>query len=154
MVSIIPETTLLYLEKDNQYLMLKRNKKPKDINEGFWIGVGGHVEKDETVEECLIRETKEETGLDLTGYVKRGIIYFQNDDFIEVMHLFTSSSFKGNIVDCDEGELHWIDKKNVFDLKLWEGDKIFLKLLMNNEPFFELKFVYKGKKLIKSVRMK
>lgn len=154
MERLIPETTLIYIEKDNKYLMLNRNKKENDLNEGFWIGVGGHIEKGETVEECAYREVKEETGLVLTNLDKRGTIYFQNDDFSEVMHLFTSSSFKGELIDCDEGELSWIDKKDVLSLHIWEGDRVFLEYLLNEEPYFEVKLIYKGKKLVSVERIK
>lgn len=154
MERLIPETTLIYIEKDNKYLMLNRNKKENDLNEGFWIGVGGHIEKGETVEECAYREVKEETGLVLTNLDKRGTIYFQNDDFSEVMHLFTSSSFKGELIDCDEGELSWIDKKDVLSLHVWEGDRVFLEYLLNEEPYFEVKLIYKGKKLVSVERIK
>lgn len=154
MERLIPETTLIYIEKDNKYLMLNRNKKENDLNEGFWIGVGGHIEKGETVEECAYREVKEETGLVLTNLDKRGTIYFQNDDFSEVMHLFTSSSFKGELIDCDEGELSWIDKKDVLSLHIWEGDRVFLEYLLHDEPYFEVKLIYKGKKLVSVERIK
>lgn len=141
-------TTLCYIEKDNKYLMLLRNKKKIDINKNKWIGVGGKFEADESPEECLLREVKEETGLTLTEYKMRGIITFISDEWeTEYMYLYTAGKFEGNIMECDEGELKWIPKDELFDLNLWEGDKIFLKMLIENSPFFSMKLVYTGNTL-------
>ncbi len=148
------KTTLIYLEKNNQYLMLHRNKKENDLNEGFWIGVGGHVESGETPDQTIVREVKEETGLDLLSFKKRGLIYFKNDDFEEEMYLYTSSDFKGDLISCNEGDLHWVDISKVMELPIWEGDKIFLKYLVDNEPYFELELIYKKKKLVTWNRVK
>ncbi len=142
-------TTLCYIERDNQYLMLYRDKKKEDVNEGKWIGVGGKFEKAETPEECLLREVYEETGLHLTRFRFRGIITFILDGEAEYMHLFTASDFTGELTtDYAEGELKWIPKEDVMNLTLWEGDKIFLKLLLEDVPFFSLKLVYHGEKLV------
>jgi 8-oxo-dGTP diphosphatase len=142
-------TTLCYIERDNQYLMLYRDKKKEDVNEGKWIGVGGKFEKAETPEECLLREVYEETGLHLTRFRFHGIITFILDGEAEYMHLFTASDFTGELTtDCAEGELKWIPKEDVMNLTLWEGDKIFLKLLLEDVPFFSLKLVYHGEKLV------
>lgn len=142
-------TTLCYIEQDGKYLMLHRNKKKEDVNQGKWIGVGGKFEQGETPEECVIREVFEETGLTLTQYRFRGIITFVLDGEAEYMHLFTASGFIGEVaVDCDEGELKWIPKDEVMNLALWEGDKIFLKLLLEDAPFFSLKLVYHGEELV------
>lgn len=140
----IPQiTTLCYIEKDNKYLMLHRVKKENDINKDKYIGVGGHFEYGESPDECLLREVKEETGLKLTSYRARGIITFvYGDDVVEYMHLFTADRFEGDICTCDEGELVWIDKDKVYDLDIWEGDKVFFKLLEKNRDFFLLKLVY------------
>ena len=141
-------TTLCYIEKDNKYLMLLRNKKKIDINKNKWIGVGGKFEADESPEECLLREVKEETGLTLTEYKMRGIITFISDEWeTEYMYLYTAGKFEGNIMECDEGELKWIPKDELFDLTLWEGDKVFLKMLIENSPFFSMKLVYTGNTL-------
>ena len=148
------ETVLIYIEKDHKYLMLHRNKKENDYNEGFWIGVGGHIEANETPDETLVREVKEETGLTLLGYKKRGIVYFKNEDFEEAMHLYTSSFFKGELIDCDEGELNWVDIEQLSHLNMWAGDKEFLSLLANGEDYFEIRLIYKGKELIDSIRLK
>ena len=131
-------TTLCYIEKDGQYLMLHRTKKEKDINKDKWIGVGGHVEGTESPEECLLREVKEETGLTLTRFRFRGLITFVSDACEpEQMCLFTADGFEGEICPCDEGELAWIDKKEI------------LKLLLEGEQrFFTLKLVYEGEKLV------
>ena len=145
-------TTLCYMEKGNQYLMLHRVKKEHDINKDKWIGVGGHFEKGESPEECLLREVKEETGLELTSYQFRGIVTFISDEWPdEYMCLYTADRYTGDIVNCDEGELVWVEKEKIMDLNIWEGDKIFLKLLMENQPFFSLKLEYKGDKLVNTV---
>ncbi len=148
------KTVLCYIEKDNQFLMIYRNKKENDLNEGKWLGVGGHIEKDETPSQALLREVKEETNLDLLRYELRGLIYFQNNDYKEAMYLYTSSEFKGDIKECNEGELHFINKKDVLNLNLWDGDRIFLKYLEDDEPYFELELIYSDKKLIKATRIK
>ena len=142
-------TTLCYIEKENKYLMLHRTSKKKDGNKDKWIGVGGHFEKGESPEECLLREVKEETGLELTSYQFRGIVTFISDEWPdEYMFLYTADRYMGDIGNCDEGELVWMEKEKIMDLNIWEGDKIFLKLLMENQPFFSLKLEYKGDKLV------
>lgn len=144
-------TTLCYIEQNGSYLMLLRNKKKQDLNEGKWIGVGGKFEEGETPEECLLREVKEETGLTLTDYRYRGVITFVSDTWeTEYMHLFTATGFEGDLIECDEGELRWIPKKEVLDLPLWEGDREFLQLLYNDAPFFTMKVVYHGDNLIET----
>ena len=142
-------TTLCYIEKGNKYLMLHRISKKKDGNKDKWIGVGGHFEKGESPEECLLREVKEETGLELTSYQFRGIVTFISDEWPdEYMCLYTADRYTGDIGNCDEGELVWVEKEKIMDLNIWEGDKIFLKLLTENQPFFSLKLEYKGDKLL------
>ncbi|MCK9183647.1 MAG: 8-oxo-dGTP diphosphatase [Fibrobacteraceae bacterium] len=142
-------TTLCYIEKDGKYLMLHRVKKNQDVNAGKWIGVGGHFERDESPDECLIREVREETGLELTHYTFRGIITFVNSICeTEYMCLYTADGFTGKVIDCDEGELQWVEKSKVMNLNLWEGDKVFLKRLLDGSGFFTLKLVYNGDKLI------
>lgn len=150
-------TTLCYIEKDDQYLMLHRVKKENDLNKDKWIGVGGKFEPGETPEECLLREVKEETGLTLTRYRFRGIITFLSDEWgIEYMHLFTADEYEGELTkrdmtECAEGELVWVKKSEVENLHLWEGDKIFLRLLEERERFFSLKLRYEGEQLVESV---
>ena len=143
-------TTLCYIEKDNKYLMLKRVKKKEDINKGKWIGVGGHFEEGESPEECVCREVLEETGLRLKSYKARGILTFvQNKTFTEYIWLFTADEYEGELIECDEGILEWIDKDKLSELELWEGDRIFLELLNTEEEFFLLKLEYEGDKLVK-----
>lgn len=142
-------TTLCYIEKDNKYLMLNRTKKENDINSGKWIGVGGHFEKGETPNECVTREVYEETGLMLKEYQLRGLLTFISDtDFVEYIWLYTASEYEGELTECNEGELEWIDKNKILDLNLWEGDRVFLKLLGEKSEFFSLKLEYEDGKLI------
>lgn len=137
-------STLCYIERDGAYLMLHRTKKEADVNAGKWIGVGGHFEEGESPEECLLREVKEETGYTLTSYRFRGIITFIYKNVVEYMNLFTADAFTGDPIPCDEGELKWVPKDDILNLNLWEGDRIFLKLLAEDAPFFSLKLVYDG----------
>ena len=145
-------TTLCYIEKDNCYLMLHRTTKENDENHDKWIGIGGHFEFQESPEDCLIREVKEETGLSLLNYDFRGIVTFISDDHpAEYMHLYTSNSFSGTVSDCKEGQLEWIPIDKICTLNLWEGDRLFLDLLSQNVPFFSLKLVYKNGQLLNSI---
>lgn len=142
-------TTLCYIERGDEYLMLHRVKKKNDINKDKWIGLGGKFEEDESPEECLLREVYEESGLKLSSWKYRGIVTFVNTECeSEFMHLFTADSFEGDIGPCDEGELEWIKKSELMELTLWEGDRIFLRLLEEGEPFFSLKLSYEGDKLV------
>ena len=144
-------TTLCYIEKDDKYLMLHRVKKKNDQNQDKWLGVGGHFEDGESPEDCVLREVKEETGLSLTEYRYRGLVTFVSDEYEnEYMHLFTATGYDGEIIECDEGELVWIPKSEVFDLNIWEGDKIFFRLLEEECGFFSLKVRYKGDRLMES----
>ena len=145
-------TTLCYIERDGQYLMLHRTMKENDLNHDKWIGIGGKFEDKESPEECVIRETMEETGLTLTSYKYRGIVTFVSDKWeTEYMHLFTADGFEGELIECDEGELDWIAKDKLLELTLWEGDKIFLRLIDTPCPFFSLKLVYRGEELTEAV---
>lgn len=138
-------STLCYIEQDGKYLMLHRTVKKNDVNKDKWIGVGGHFEEDESPEECLLREVWEETGYTLTSYQYRGIVTFVSGNGVtEYMSLFTADGFTGEVIACDEGELEWVDKTEIYDLNIWEGDKIFFRLLDERIPFFSLKLVYDG----------
>jgi 8-oxo-dGTP diphosphatase len=160
------QTTLCYLEHEGRYLMLHRVKKQNDASHDKWIGVGGKCEADESPDECMLREVNEETGLTVTSWRYRGIVTFISDVWpCEYMHLFTADKWNADstpsigltaqpsdsfpLFDCDEGDLQWVDKERVFDLTLWPGDRIFLRLIMNaQQPFFSLKLVYKGDDLV------
>ena len=136
-------STLCYIEKDNQYLMLHRVKKVNDENHDKWIGVGGKFEWGESPEDCMLREVWEETGYTLTSWKYRGIITFvYGEDTVEYMSLFTANKFEGTPVDCDEGVLEWVEKDRISEQNLWEGDRIFFRLLDEREEFFSLKLVY------------
>ena len=143
-------TTLCYIENNDCYLMLHRTKKKKDVNKDKWIGVGGHAEGNETPQECLIREVKEETGLLLTSYKFRGLITFISDEYeAEMMCLFTADGYTGELITCDEGELKWVKKSEVPQLPTWEGDAQFLKILLEDEKrFFAMKLRYEGERLV------
>ncbi|MCD8023835.1 MAG: NUDIX domain-containing protein [Lachnospiraceae bacterium] len=168
-------TTQCYLEKDDSYLMMHRVKKEKDINKDKWIGIGGHFEGMESPEECLLRETMEETGLRLTSWQFRGIVTFIADqDYIEYMCLYTADAWEEikkttpcedslpvepccaedkteRTFECDEGVLEWVPKKEVYQLPIWEGDRIFLRLLEERQEFFSLKLRYEGDRLVEAV---
>ena len=146
------QTTLCYLERGDEYLMLHRTKKKNDENHDKWIGVGGKFEANESPEDCMRREIFEETGLTVTDYRYRGIVTFVSDIYeTEYMHLFTVTDWYGEARECDEGELAWIKKQKLFDLTLWQGDRIFLQLLQEDVPFFSLKLIYQGDELLEAV---
>lgn len=142
------QTTLCYIEREHQYLMLHRTKKADDDNHDKWIGIGGHLEADETPMDCVLREVWEETGLELLDCTYRGIVRFRSDSYEEEdMHLFSATRFTGEITDCDEGDLAWIDKGDLLRLTMWEGDRVFLKLLDLRRDFFDLTLEYRGETL-------
>ena len=144
-------TSLCYIERGEQYLMLHRVKKQNDQNHDKWIGIGGKFEPGESPEDCVLREVREETGLTLTHWRYCGIVTFVLADWTEYMHLFCADGFEGTLRECDEGVLEWIDKKKLYDLQQWEGDKIFLRLMDMRVPFFSLKLVYEGDALTTAV---
>ncbi len=145
-------TTLCYIERDDAYLMMHRVKKERDINRDKWIGVGGHFEEGESPEECLLREVMEETGLTLTDYRLRGVITFMTDTYpAEYMFLYTAEGFTGMMHACNEGELEWVPKVKVEQLPIWEGDRIFFRLLEERQDFFSLKLRYEGDTLAEAV---
>lgn len=138
-------TTLCYITKGNQVLMLHRVKKENDLNRDKWIGIGGKFEENESPEECLLREAMEETGLTLTNYRYCGIVTFVSDRWEgEYMHLFQADGFTGRLRECDEGDLEWVSRDFLDKLPKWEGDKIFLELMWRKVPFFSLKLCYEG----------
>lgn len=145
-------TTLCYIERDGSYLMLHRIKKDHDVNRDKWVGIGGKFLDKESPEDCILRETLEETGLTLTDYRYRGLVTFVSDRWpTEYMHLFHATGFTGTIRTCDEGVLEWIPKEDLLSLPMWEGDSIFLRLLDQPVPFFSLKLQYKGERLVLAV---
>ncbi|MGE4353341.1 MAG: NUDIX domain-containing protein [Oscillospiraceae bacterium] len=145
-------TSLCYIERGDEYLMLHRVSKKNDENHDKWIGVGGKFKACESPFDCVRREAYEETGLRLKTLCFRGIVTFVSDKWgTEYMHLFTAGGFEGDVKPCDEGVLEWIPKKKLFELNLWEGDKIFLRLLEDNHPFFSLKLLYSGENLVNAV---
>ena len=144
----IPETVLCYIKKDDCYLLLLRNKEENDMNEGKWMGVGGHLEEGETPYDAAKREIREESGLIVEELNYVGVVEFVNDDYSEIMHIFTVDSFQGELIECNEGTLEWIPIKDIYNYTMWEGDKAFLPLLEDDSSFFKLKLVYKDKELI------
>ena len=146
---VMIQSTLCYIERAGQYLMLHRVKKENDLNHDKWVGVGGKFLDKESPEECLLREVKEETGLTLTDYRFRGIDTFVSVQWPTVyMYLYTATVFEGEMIVCDEGDLEWVPKDQVEALRIWEGDKIFFRLLREDRPFFSLKLEYHGDTLV------
>lgn len=140
-------STLCYIEKNNKYLMLHRTKE--DINKGKWLGIGGKFEKNESPEECIIREAKEETGLNLKSIRLRCIVtYISTNWETEYIYVFTCNDFDGELIECNEGKLEWVEKNKVLHLDIWEGDKYFLEKINNRANFFTIKFEYSGEKLL------
>lgn len=144
-------TTLCYLEQGDKYLMLFRNKREADINQGKWLGVGGHSLENESKEACLLREVYEETGLRLKTYELRATLHFIMDEEEELCYLFTSKEFEGTMSLCDEGELAWVPKEEILKLPLWEGDYLFLNRLLKDAPYFEMTLYYENGRLKNSL---
>ena len=145
-------TSLCYIECNNKVLMLHRTKKNDDPNEGKWIGIGGKFNENESPEECMLREVYEETGIRLTSWQYRGIVTFVSDKWEgEYMHLFTAQTSKEDVISCNEGDLYWVEKDKLLTLNLWEGDRVFMKIIEEDVPFFSLKLTYEGEKLQKAV---
>lgn len=145
-------STLCYILRGNDVLMLHRVKKKNDINHDKWIGIGGKFEFEESPDECLLREAKEETGLTLTAWRCRGVVTFLNEGGEgEYMYLFTADAFEGELIECNEGDLQWISRDYLDTLPKWEGDQIFLNLLWQDAPFFLLTLRYRNDVLIEAV---
>jgi len=143
--------TLCYLRKDNQTLMILRNKKDNDMHKGKWNGLGGKLEEGESPEECAIREIKEEAGYTIEEPTLKGVLTFPNftgNDEDWYVFVFLATKFKGEeLKESAEGDLKWINDSELLNLNLWAGDKIFLPLL-NQQKFFSGKFVYENGKLV------
>jgi len=147
-------STLVHIEKDGYYLLMHRKKKENDVNEDKWVAPGGKFEDKESPHECAVRETFEETGLVITDYKLRGIVTFVSDKWeTEYMHIFSAYKFEGEVkADCSEGVLKWVKKEDVYNLPIWQGDKIFLRLIESRTtPFFALKLEYLGEELVKAI---
>ena len=145
-------STLCYITRGNEVLMLHRVKKKNDVNQDKWIGIGGKFEGNETPDECLLREAKEETGLTLTRWKCRGVVTFLSDQAEgEYMYLFTADGFEGTLKECDEGNLQWVSRGFLDRLPKWEGDQIFLELLWQDAPFFLLTLRYEGDRLREAI---
>ena len=143
------DTVICYLIKDDSVLMLFRNKKEIDINKGKWIGVGGHIEFGETPSHAIVREVKEETSLRMNSYKEMATITFFFNDDVEVMHVFTCIDYSGKVnYNCPEGTLKWIPIDELFEINLWEGDKLFLEPILSGEPYFEMHMRYDGDSLV------
>lgn len=142
-------STLCYIENNERYLMLYRNRKDNDMNAGKWLGLGGKIEAGESPEDCVAREVTEECGLRDLEYTYRGLVHFKdNTAYEEDMYLFTAESDATDVTQCDEGELRWINKDEILNLNLWEGDKHFLKKLLSDESHFEMTLRYEGEKCV------
>ena len=145
-------STLCYITRGSDVLMLHRVKKKIDINKDKWIGVGGKFEPEETPDECLLREALEETGLKLTSWRCRGVVTFLPEGGEgEYMYLFTADGFEGTLKVCNEGDLAWVSREFLYSLPMWEGDRIFLELLWQDAPFFLLTLRYRGDRLAEAV---
>ena len=145
------QTSLCYITRGEEVLMLHRVKKKNDINHDKWIGIGGKFEEAESPDACLLREVKEETGLTLTSWKCRGVVTFLSDQGGEYMYLFTADGFEGELKECEEGDLQWVSRDFLYSLPMWAGDKIFLDLLWQDAPFFLLTLRYEGDRLVDAV---
>lgn len=141
-------TVTVYIFKDDEVLLLFRNKKKIDINKGKYIGIGGHIEEGETPIEAAEREVKEETGFEVNNLEYRCLVEFHYDNFEEEMHVFTTKEFSGEMIKCDEGDLSWQKTSELMNIPMWEGDKYFLKPIMDNHPFFKMRLKYINDELI------
>ncbi len=140
-------TSLCYIFRGDEVLLLHKTRKG-DGNFSKWLGIGGKFLEGETPLECVLREAKEETGLTLNNPQYRGIITFISDCWDdEIMHLFTCDDFSGEIGECDEGELLFVPREKMLSFPHWEGDKIFIDLILKDSPFFRLQLSYEGEKL-------
>lgn len=146
---MITHYTVCYIEKDDEVLMLYRNKKKNDINKGKWLGVGGHIEEGESPYECVVREIKEETGLEVKKVSARGFITFIYDGNVDYIHVFSTTEFSGKLIECDEGDLKWIKREDILNLNIWESDRYLLSKIVNKEyDYFMITSKFKNMKLI------
>ena len=143
-------TTLCHIHKDGRWLMMLRNRKADDLNEGKWVAPGGKAEPGETPEQCARREAEEETGLIPGNMGYLGVVHFRSDKWeAEEMHVFECSDFTGELLaDCPEGQLAWIEEEKMMDLPMWEGDRLFLPDVISLRPGIDLTVVYEGDRLV------
>lgn len=141
--------TLCYLRQNGKTLMVHRVKKENDIHQGKWNGLGGKFEPGETPEECAQREVQEESGLVVRSLTWKGLLTFPvfKDEEDWYAFVYVSTDFAGEMVDSPEGDLSWIEDRELLSLNLWEGDRIFLPWL-DQPGFFSAKFSYVAGKLI------
>ena len=137
----IIDTTLIYLKRNDCYLLLYRNKKKDDINANKWIGVGGKRKTHETIDECAIREPKEETGFEVRSLKCAGEVLFIDEEIKMMMYVYEIEDFIGEMHECNEGTLAWIPLSKIYDYPMWEGDKAFLPLLINHAPYFKMRII-------------
>ncbi len=142
--------TLCYIKRDNQTLMLHRNKKPNDMHKGKWDGLGGKFEAGESPEDCVIREIREESGLEIQNPRLQGLLlfpnFFGNDWYVFV---YTAREFSGDLIDSAEGTLKWIPDNELDSLNRWDSDPIFFEWIESGK-FFSAKFIYDGDNKMKS----
>ena len=140
--------TLCYVRQDGRTLMLHRNKKEGDVHRGKWNGLGGKLDAGESPDECVVREVREESGLNILDARLRGVLTFpafkDGEDWI--VFVYTAARFEGKIGECPEGTLEWVADAKISELPLWEGDRVFLPWL-EAERFFSAKFVYRDGRL-------
>lgn len=148
-------STLCYITCDDEYLMLYRNKKENDLNEGKWIGLGGKIEEGETPLQGVIREVSEEAGIELdeSQITDLGLVHFRSDVWEdEEMYLFKAClDSKPDLVVCDEGTLQWVKSDKVLGLPTWEGDRVFLEAMFRGETGIHITLSYEGEKLVQVI---
>lgn len=138
-------STMVYIQKEGKVLLLHRTKKQNDTNEGKYLGVGGRFEANESPDDCIYREVREETGLIMNSFAYRGVVTFVSDTYpTEYMFIYTCDDFSGEMIECNEGDLYWVEKEKMFDLPMWAGDRLFLERMEKSDKPFSMKVRYVG----------